>query len=80
MEDDVARVFKEFIAIDKDLESMKQILSLRSDFNLEDAFKVFDLDGKGQINLREFEEGLNYFQIYPRREELQILIQKYDLD
>eukprot|EP00349_Pseudokeronopsis_sp_Brazil_P007089 CAMPEP_0202967076 /NCGR_PEP_ID=MMETSP1396-20130829/11820_1 /ASSEMBLY_ACC=CAM_ASM_000872 /TAXON_ID= /ORGANISM="Pseudokeronopsis sp., Strain Brazil" /LENGTH=63 /DNA_ID=CAMNT_0049691735 /DNA_START=1060 /DNA_END=1251 /DNA_ORIENTATION=+ len=43
-EDELARVIKEFIGMDKDLESLKQMLSLKSDFNLEDCSKIFDLD------------------------------------
>jgi hypothetical protein len=33
-EDELSRALKEFIAIDKDLEGIKQLLSLKTDFNL----------------------------------------------
>jgi Ca2+-binding EF-hand superfamily protein len=69
-EDELARALKEFIAIDKELETAKQILSLKTDFNLEDSFKLFDIENKGTINLRELEEGFNICNLFPRREEL----------
>lgn len=60
-EDEIARALKEFISIDKDLEAVKQILSLKTDFNLEDSYKIFDVEAKGDINLRELEEGFNLY-------------------
>lgn len=55
-EDEIARALKEFISIDKDLEGIKQILSLKTDFNLEDCYRLFDIENKGTINFREIEE------------------------
>ena len=77
-EDELARALKEFIAIEKELEGVKQILSLKTDFNLEDAWKLFDVENKGAINLREIEEGFNICNVYPRREEIQLLLQEFD--
>jgi hypothetical protein len=64
-EDEIARVLKEFISIDKDLEGIKQVLSLKTDFNLEDSYKLFDIENKGTINFRELEEAYNHFSLYP---------------
>ena len=69
-EDELANALKEFISVDKDLEGVKQILSLKTDFNLEDCYKLFDIEKKGSINLRELEETYNMLQLYPRKEEL----------
>ena len=79
-EDELARAFKEFISIDKDLEGVKQVLSLKTDFNLEDSFKIFDIEGKGEVSIREFEEGLNSMGLFPRKEELQLIFQQFDDD
>lgn len=79
-EDEIARALKEFISIDKDIEGVKCILSLKTDFNLEDSYKIFDIESKGHINLRELEEGLNILRIYPRREELKLILSVYDED
>ena len=67
---DIARVLKEIISIDRDIESIKQMLSLKTDFNLEDCFRLFDVRDHHSLNLRAVEETFTFFQIYPRREEL----------
>ena len=77
-EDELARALKEFISIDKDLEGIKQILSLKTDFNLEDAYKIFDLESKDAISLRELEEGYAIYKLFPPREELHLLMQRFD--
>jgi len=40
------------------LENAKIDLALRSDFNLDDAFKVFDVAGRGFVTVFEIEDGL----------------------
>jgi len=64
-DDELANAFKEQISIDKDLESVKQMLALKSDFNLEDAFQLFDVDNRGSVSLREMEDGFNICKLYP---------------
>lgn len=66
-EDEVCRALKEFIAVDKDLEMTKQMISLKSDFNLIDAYNIFDLDQKKYVTIRELEEGYNVFKLYPNK-------------
>lgn len=40
------------------MEKAKVDLSLRTDFNLIDAFRVFDSEGRGWISASELKEGL----------------------
>ena len=77
---DIARILKEIINIDRDIESIKQMLSLKTDFNLEDCFRLFDVRDHSSLNLRAVEETFTFFQIYPRREELQMLMLHFDKD
>jgi Ca2+-binding EF-hand superfamily protein len=56
------------------------MLSLKTDFNIEDAFRIFDVDEKGYIGFREIEEAYNLFSLYPKKEELELLLKKYDKD
>ena len=79
-EDELSRVIKEFISIDKDLESIKQMLSLKTDFNLEDCYKLFDNDEKGYITFREIVETYSLFSLYPKKEDLELMMKKYDKD
>jgi Ca2+-binding EF-hand superfamily protein len=61
---------------------MKQILSLKTDFNLIDCYKVFAVNAPSAegLTLRQVEETYNFFHIYPPREELQYLVQAFDAD
>lgn len=50
--------------MERNLERAKIDLSLRTDFNLIDAFRIFDQDGKGWITASELKEGLTNFNIF----------------
>lgn len=47
------------------LERAKIDLSLRIDFNLIDAFRIFDVEGKGWLSVGEIKEALNVLDLYP---------------
>lgn len=79
-EDELARALKEFISIDKDLESLKQMLSLKTDFNLEDCQRIFDIEQKGFISMRQLEEAYNLMKLYPGCNDLALVMEKYDVD
>jgi len=76
----LASALKDQIENDKDLESLKNDLSLKSDFNLLDAFRFFDLRGKGFVSKYELEDGLKEFGVYPTSAELYLIMRKYDKD
>jgi len=76
----LASTFKEQINIERELESVKQELSLKSDFNLLDAFRFFDKQGNGKVNSYEFEETLKDFGVFPVRDEVYLFIRRYDRD
>jgi len=79
-EDHLAVSLKTIIDNEKDLETYKNTLALKSDFNLLDAFRFFDTTEKGFITRGQLEDGLNEFGIYPTRTELYLLMRKYDID
>jgi len=66
--------------IDKELETAKQDLALRPDFNLLDFFRTFDTHARGFISLAEIEDGLAKFGVNPIREELYLWLRKHDRD
>ena len=53
------------ILAERDLESLKIELALNSDFNIIDAFKIFDIKNLGCITSRDFVEGLKSNLDYP---------------
>lgn len=60
----MANIFKSQLELERRLERAKVDLSLRTDFNLIDAFRVFDTDGKGWITASEIKEGLVHFNVF----------------
>ena len=79
-EDILAQTLKEMIEIDKDLELRKHGLSLRSDFSMHDFYSIFDINNKGYVTLREFEEVYDMFRLYPRAEYLRLAFRRLDKD
>ncbi len=56
------------------------MLSLKTDFNLDNAYKIFDPQNMGGISRRRFEEGYNIQSIYPKGEEIALFMLRYDKD
>jgi len=79
-ETELARALKEQIDLDRDLENLKNELALRSDFNLLDAFRFFDVEARGSITKTELKEGLNCFDIFPTSNDVYLLMRKFDTD
>ena len=51
-EDELARGLYEIMMAETDLETMKRQLSMESDFNLNDCYRMFDLSETGEISRR----------------------------
>jgi Ca2+-binding EF-hand superfamily protein len=77
-EENFISYLKEVIARENEIERSKCDLVLRSDFNVEDAFRVFELDGRGYLTDLDLKYGLNALDIYPSSEEINLLIRRYD--
>ena len=61
------------------IEDAKIKLALGEDFNCEDAFRMFELDGRGFLTTDDFKYGLNLIGIYPTNQDLRLLMKRYDL-
>jgi Ca2+-binding EF-hand superfamily protein len=68
------------IAIEKELEQAKINLVTRPDFNLPDAWRIFDFCRKGSISLAEVKDGLAAIGVYPTCQELALWFRRYDQD
>ena len=75
--------FNEFlkllISIESEIELVKIDLSMNQDFNCEDAFRMFELDGRDFLDKEDLKYGLNLLGIYPTDHELRLLIKRFDL-
>ena len=71
---------KKMMNYESELERMKINLSLKNDFNVEDAFRVFELNGRGYLTVEDLEFGLNSLEVYPSSKDLRLLMKRFDLN
>lgn len=69
--------FQEEIRMFREIESNKNELASKNDFNLIDAFRIFDLKDLGNITASNIEETLRQFSIYGYNQEIYLLIKHY---
>lgn len=68
------------MGLERALERAKVDLSLRTDFNLIDAFRIFDTEGKGWISPQEIKQGLEIFNYFANAEDITYFFSRYDKD
>jgi Ca2+-binding EF-hand superfamily protein len=77
-EDELIHTLKDLCNNEQDLENAKVALSRERDFNLRDAFDIFDTNRSGRISSAELYSGLNAIGIYATYEEVDLFITRYD--
>lgn len=69
------------IFLEMDIEKAKQKLALKSDFNLFDAFRLFDHYSLGDITKLDFESSLKKVGLYAvSNREIDLFFKRYDVD
>lgn len=76
----MVNLFRDQLELEKRLERLKIDLTLRTDFNLIDAFRIFDEEGKGWITPQEVKDGLETFNIFANMGDLNLYFFRYDKD
>jgi Ca2+-binding EF-hand superfamily protein len=77
-EDELIHTLKDLCNNEQELENAKVSLSRERDFNLRDAFDIFDTNRGGRISSAELYSGLNAIGIYATYEEVDLFITRYD--
>ena len=62
------------------IENLKIELSLRCDFNWEEIFRIFELEGRGFLTKEDLSIGFNKFNIYPKDIDISLLLKRYDIN
>ena len=70
---------KQLMQAESKIEQMKIDISIRNDFNVEDAFRIFELNDRGFITEDDLKYGLNTLDIYPTAPETHLLLKRFDL-
>ena len=65
--------------LENKIEKLKIELSLRCDFNWEEIFRMFELEGRGFLTKEDLSIGFNKFDLYPKPIDISLLINRYDL-
>ena len=67
------------MSIESQIEKIKIDLALNPDFNCEDAFRLFELNGRGYLDKDDLKYGLNSIDVCPTDHELELLMKRFDL-
>ena len=62
------------------MEHLKLQLSLKTDFNLIDAFRIFNETGSGSASVSDLVNGLHNLGMRVTVEEMTLFMQRYDKD
>jgi Ca2+-binding EF-hand superfamily protein len=77
-EDELVRALREHITLEREIENAKIQLAQRPDFNLFDAFRIFDIDSRGWISIGDLKYGLNEIGIFASHDEIELYFKRYD--
>jgi len=77
-EENFLNYLRDVINIENEIERTKSDLVLKSDFNVEDAFRIFELEGRGYLTDLDLKYGFNSLDLYPTSEEISLFIKRYD--
>lgn len=78
-EDALVNGLRDIISLERELESSKVALTLKPDFNLHDAFRIFDQNHDGRISVAEIRDGLAAIGVFPTSEEVDLFFKRYDV-
>ena len=77
-EDELVHGLKDLCTQEQEIESAKVALAQKHDFNLRDAFDIFDVPRYGAIDSYQLRSGLNAINVFPTSEEIDLFIQRWD--
>lgn len=78
-EENFISYFRDLLDLENQIEKAKCELIIKSDFNIEDAFSIFEIDRRGYLTDLDVKYGLNSLDIFPTQEEINLLIKRYDI-
>jgi len=68
---------KEIILLENEIERVKCDLALRSDFNLPDAFRVFEVEKRGYVDDFDLKHGMNFLDVFPISEDISLVLKRF---
>jgi hypothetical protein len=80
VDDHLFNIFKTQLEFQTRIERAKVALSLKTDFNLIDAFRIFDRNGLGVATSYDFKAGLAELGLQVSDQELGLFMKRFDKD
>jgi len=77
-EENFISYMRELLDLENQLERAKCDNIIKSDFNGEDAFSIFEVDRRGYLTDLDLKYGLNSLDIFPTQDEIALLIKRFD--
>lgn len=77
-EDELVHGLKDICNQEMEIENAKISLANRHDFNLRDAFEIFDVPRYGTVDTYQLRSGLNAINVFPTSEEIDLFITRWD--
>jgi Ca2+-binding EF-hand superfamily protein len=74
------KYLKLLIKSEKEIEFARRDLMRQRDYNAEDAFRLFEVEGRNIINKEDLKYGLTILGIKPTAAQIQLLMDRYDLN
>jgi Ca2+-binding EF-hand superfamily protein len=71
-------MLSEHVVLERNIERAKQVLVSHEDFNLFDAYRIFDVDGAGSITAKEFFYGLSDIGIATQMEDVELFFKHFN--
>ena len=72
-------LLSKLMRVESQIEAAKITLALNPDFNCEDAFRIFECNGRGFLDVNDLKCGLNLLGICPTDLEVRLLLKRFDL-
>ena len=69
---------RDLVAQERELEAAKVALTMKADFNLHDAFVIFDDCRRGSITQADLRDGLAAIGVFPSADEIALFFERYD--
>ena len=78
------RQFNDFLQklmnFETQIENEKINLALNPDFNCEEAFRIFEFNGRGFLDENDLKCGLNLIGVFPTDHQIRLLMKRFDLE
>ena len=79
-ENGLMKMLVEQLNLDRQVEIKKNDAAAKNDFNMYDAFRIFDIDGVGSVSANDLKHGLADIGVFASQEDINLFVTRNDKD